>query len=91
MHAAPIQGDMFPVIVDSHFKWLKVVPVSSPTTMMTTDILRGLFASHELLQQLVYNNGPQFSSMEFSEFMRENGIKHMQCSLYHPSSKLWQS
>ena len=85
-YAGPFQGHMFLVVVDSHSKWLEVVPVSFPTTMKTVEVLRRLFASHGLLEQLVSDNGPQFTSIEFSEFMRENGIKHIRCSQYHPSS-----
>ena len=39
-----------------------------------------------LPEQLVSDNGPQFTSEEFTKFMRSNGIKHIRCSPYHPSS-----
>ena len=39
-----------------------------------------------MCQGLVYDNRPQFVSDEFSEFMKENGVKHIKCSPYHPSS-----
>ena len=32
------------------------------------------------------DNGPQFTSNEFSLFMKENNIKHVRCAPYHPSS-----
>eukprot|EP00731_Ephydatia_muelleri_P002089 Em0001g2089a len=32
------------------------------------------------------DNGPQFVSAEFETFMRNNGIKHIRCAPYHPSS-----
>ena len=36
--------------------------------------------------QLESDNGPQFSSSEFELCMRENGIKHIKSSPYHPAS-----
>ena len=49
-------------------------------------VLRHLFAKYSLPEQLVSDNGPQFTSAEFAHFMRVNGIKHIRCSPYHPAS-----
>ena len=35
---------------------------------------------------LFSDNGPQFTSEEFAHFMKMNGIKHVFCAPYHPSS-----
>ena len=32
------------------------------------------------------DNGPQFTSDEFSHFLKQNGVKHIRCSPYHPAS-----
>ena len=50
------------------------------------DILRSLFASHGLPLQIVSDNGPQFVSAEFAEFLERNGVKHVRCAPYHPAS-----
>ena len=39
-----------------------------------------------LLLQLVLDNGPEFISAEFNQFLKENGVRHVKCTLYHPSS-----
>eukprot|EP00731_Ephydatia_muelleri_P000635 Em0001g635a len=54
--------------------------------LMTIEVLRELFSSYGLPEQVVSDNGPQFVSAEFETFMRNNGIKHIQCAPYHPSS-----
>ena len=85
-YAGPFQGCMFLVVIDSHSKWLEVIPMQHSTTYKTIEALRNLFSSYGLPQQIVSDNGPQFTSFEFAEFMKENGIKHIRCSLYYPSS-----
>ena len=77
---------MFLVIVDSHSKWLEVVPMKSTTTAKTLEVLRSVFARYGLPKQLVSDNGPQFTAREFEECMRQNGIKHLKSAPYHPAS-----
>ena len=48
--------------------------------------LRQLFAAYGLPQQLVSDNGPQFSSVEFATFLTRNGVEHIHSSPYHPST-----
>ena len=84
--AGPFQGSMFMVIVDAHSKWLEVVPVSTTTTEKTMEVLRSMFARYGIPQQLVTDNGPQFTATEFDRFMKGNGIKHIKTSPYHPAS-----
>ena len=84
--AGPFQGSMFLVVVDSHSKWLEVIPMSSTTTEKTLEVLSTLFAAHRLPEQIVSDNGPQFTSVEFEMCMKKNGIKHIRSAPGHPSS-----
>ena len=45
-----------------------------------------MFATYGLPQQLVSDNGPQFTSTEFADFLKQNGIKHIKSAPYHPST-----
>ena len=74
------------VVVDAHSKWLEVFPMSTTTTEKTLEVLRNLFASYRLPEQIVSDNGPQFTSHEFELCMKANGIKHIKTSPYHPAS-----
>ena len=49
--------------------------------------LKCLFSIHGLPQQIVSDNGPQFVSDQFAQFLKQNGIKHFRSLPYHPSSK----
>ena len=83
---APFLGTSFLVIVDAHSKWPEVFEMSTITTATTIKKLRFLFASFGLPEQIVTDNGSQFMSKEFQAFMKQNGIKHVRCVPYHPSS-----
>ena len=61
----PVFGSMFMVVVDAHSKWMEVIPMSTTTTEKTLEVLRNLFASYGLPEQLVSDNSPQFTSSDF--------------------------
>ena len=48
--------------------------------------LRSLFARLGLLDQIVSNSGPQFTSEAFRKFTTANGIKHVTGAPYHPAT-----
>ena len=75
--AGPFQGKMFFIMVDAHSKWPEVMTMSSTTTQHTIDALTAVFARYGLPDQLVFDNGPQFTSCEFGHFLKRNGIKHI--------------
>ncbi|XP_029141795.1 uncharacterized protein K02A2.6-like [Protobothrops mucrosquamatus] len=85
-YAGPFQGQFFLLLVDSHSKWLEVIPVSSTTTARTIQVLRGIFASHGLPDVLVSDNRPQFTSSEFQAFLQANLIWHATSAPFHPAS-----
>ncbi|XP_026046823.1 uncharacterized protein K02A2.6-like [Astatotilapia calliptera] len=76
----------FLVVIDSHSKWLEVFPMPSITSHNTIEVLRGLFASYGLPEELVSDNGPQLVSKEFNQFLELNGIRHTAVPAYHPAS-----
>ena len=45
-----------------------------------------MFATHGLPAFIVSDNGTQFTSQEFMEFVKRNGIRHHLIAPYHPSS-----
>ena len=52
----------------------------------TITVLRQMFLTYGLPEQLMSDNGPQFASAEFTEFCSVNGIQHVWVAPYHPSS-----
>ena len=84
--AGPFLGKNFFVIIDAHSKWPEVIDMPTTTATKTIGVLRGLFASYGLPEQIVSDNGPQFTSDEFTHFCRQNGIRHIQSAPYHPAT-----
>lgn len=56
------------------------------TSAATIECLRECFARFGLLTVLVSDNGTNFVSAEFKDFLTQNGIKHITTAPYHPSS-----
>ena len=77
---------MFLVVTNSHTKWLEVFPVKVATSFHTTEKLRMLFSLFGLLHNIVSDNGSVFTSQEFQDFMKSNGIINVKVSPYHPLS-----
>ena len=74
------------ILVDAHSKWPEVVEMKSTTAAKTIEVVRTLFSAYGLLEQVVSDNGSQFTSEEFADFMKGNQIKHMTSTPYYPST-----
>ena len=87
-NAGPFLNKMFLVIIDAHSKWLEVLPVNNATTATTIKQLLNVFTTHGLPNTIVLMqvNGSVFTSDEFSNFMKQNGIEHIRTLPYHPAS-----
>jgi len=84
--AGPFLDSMFLIAVDAHSKWPEVIPMRVTTAEKTVDTLCVIFARNGIPAQLVSDNGPQFKSELFANFMQSNGIKHITSAPYHPST-----
>ena len=86
--AGPFLNRMFLVAVDAYSKWPEVVEMSTGpagvSAARTIEELRRIFAIHGLPQQIISDNGPQFVSEQFAQFLKQNGIKHFKSSRTTP-------
>ena len=58
----------------------------STTSKATIETLWILFSHYGFPEQVISDNGPQFISEEFAQFLPGNGIKHIICVPYYPAS-----
>nr|XP_039253281.1 uncharacterized protein K02A2.6-like [Styela clava] len=84
--AGPFMDMMMSVVIDAYSKWAEVIPMRSITSQRTIEELRHIFARYGVCKQLVSDNGPTFTSEEFANFMKNNGIRHSRSAPFHPSS-----
>ena len=66
--AGPILGKMILVCTDAHSKWPEVVVMKNTSAEETLATLRSIFARMGFPEQMVTDNGPQFTSEVFKKF-----------------------
>ncbi|XP_053548920.1 uncharacterized protein K02A2.6-like [Bombina bombina] len=84
--AGPIEGISYLIIIDAHSKWPEVIPMTRTTTTEVISVLERLFSVFGLPRKLVTDNGPQFVSQDFQNFLHTNGIHHHRTAPYHPAT-----
>ena len=74
------------IIQDAHSKWpeVKIVPDTEATTVI--EVLRTLFASFGIPEEILSDNGQPFSSKEMAQFLAKNGVVQTFSPTYHPQS-----
>ena len=66
---------MWLIVMDAASKWPEVIKMNNKTTAEhTIDISRTLFSRLGLPNQIVSDNGPQFTSQAYQQFCAGNGI-----------------
>lgn len=70
-------GYYYLIIVDAHSKWLEVFMMNNISTAATMKNLTSLFSRYGLCEEIVSDNGTQFTSDEFNNFCIRNGIRHI--------------
>lgn len=82
----PTNGRIFLVMVDARTKWIEVSQVPSTAASHTIKQLSEVFARFGLPKQIVSDNGPPFTSGDFSQFLASNAVEHLFSAPYHAAS-----
>ena len=77
---------MFLIVIDAHSKWVETFPMNTSTSSATIEKLRITFATHGLPEIVAMDNGSNFVSREFEDFLKHNGIRHIRTAPYHQAS-----
>lgn len=84
--AGPIKGFYFLIVVDSFSKWTEVFKTKSMTSSFTINKLRETFSRFGMVDVIVSDNGCQFTSEEFLQFVKANRIEHIFTAPGHPAT-----
>ena len=84
--AGPFLNQMFLVLIDSYSKWIEVLPLTSTTSTALIQKIRPQLAQFGLPTTVVTDNGTQFVSEEFEQFLKNNVIRHITSAPYHPAT-----
>lgn len=84
--AGPVHGFQLFIIIDSFSKWLEVFKTKSTKTDFVVDKLREVMSRFGIVDTIVSDNGSQFTSHEFKEFIENNGIHHILTAPGHPAT-----
>ena len=72
------------VISDCYSRFLEILHLPSTTSAQVIQRMKAVFARFGIPDEVVSDNGPQFSSAEFKECARQLDFKHCTSSPHHP-------
>ncbi|XP_055842563.1 uncharacterized protein K02A2.6-like [Episyrphus balteatus] len=84
--AGPCDDKYYFIIVDAFSKWPEIFQVRSISSSTIIQKLNKMFSQFGDCQQIVSDNGTQFTSSEFQKFLQSRGIQHTRTAPYHPQS-----
>jgi transposase InsO family protein len=74
------------VAVDKFTKWIKVKPVASITAAKAVEFIKEIMYRFGMPNNIITDNGTQFTMREFKDFCVDLGIKINYASVSHPQS-----
>ncbi|XP_065196547.1 uncharacterized protein K02A2.6-like [Sycon ciliatum] len=81
-----VDGRQYLITVDYFSRYIDVACLSSTTSRAVITHLKSIFAAHGYPDIFVSDNGPQFASDAFAQFMSSCNITHRTSSPKHPQS-----
>ena len=81
-----LKGNDYLVVIDYFSRFPEAKKLKSTTTQSIVNTLKTLFARYGIPEVFRSDNGPQFSSQEFTQFVQKYNIKHVTSSPHFPAS-----
>ena len=81
-----LQGCTLLVLCDYYSNFIEVENISKITTQGVSKGLKIMFSRYGIPNKLVSDNGPQFSSADFTLFSKSWGFNHVASSQHYPQS-----
>ena len=81
-----LKGQPYLLVTNYFSPYVEVAKLSHTTLPDVVVHLKFMFARHTILDQLLSNNGPQFSATSFAKFTEEYGFTHITTSPRYPQA-----
>ena len=78
-----LEGMNFVLLVDYYSDWWEIEKLTDLSSKSVVKNIKRIFARFGIPHVLVSDNGPQFVSYEFREFMAQWGVDHVVSSPHH--------
>ena len=72
-----LKGHPYLLVIDYFSRYIEVAKLSSTTSPDVSVDLQSMFVRHGIPEQLILDNGPQFSSTSFAKFAEDYGFTHI--------------
>ncbi|XP_033758102.1 uncharacterized protein K02A2.6-like [Pecten maximus] len=79
-------GHYILVVVDYYSRYFEIDVTKDTSTEKVVDILENMFSRHGLPCSITSDNGPQFKSEMFKQYVCNNGIEHRRVTPLHPAA-----
>lgn len=79
-------GETVLVVIDYYSRWPEVAVLHKTTTAHIIHCLNVIFSRHGYPETIKSDNGPQFISNEFDQYLREINVKHRKVTPYWPQA-----
>jgi hypothetical protein len=74
------------IAVDKFVKWIEVKPAASITMTKVVEFIKEIMYRFGVPNNIITDNGTQFTMREFKDFCADSGIKINYASVSHPQS-----
>ena len=79
-------GQRYLIVVDYYSRYIEIMHLSNMTSSHVISNLKSIFTRWEIPDELVSDNGTQFSSEQFRMFAKTYGFTHTTSSPHFPQS-----
>ena len=74
------------LVVDYYSRYIEVAKLNSTTSQAIINHLKSIFSRHGMPERVVSDNGPQYSSADFTAFAKQYGFEHVTSSPRYPQA-----
>ena len=79
-----LKGTNYLILVDYYSRYIEMSKLNSTTSSSVIQHIKSILARHAIPETFVPDNGPQFSSMAFTQFALDYGFHHQTSSPNYP-------